>query len=155
MTPSPTTTSPLTGLIYRQDGAFANVTVSLTAQEDGTALYEVLGEPYSTRQFKPDGQTVMHWGRICYHSLRHELYTEVGSVGKRLAYCYAAHIGSLGAKRGAAMHAAMRRAGIPAGEDYAAASAALGWPVVSLAILTPREAATVWRSVQASPAQAA
>ncbi|WP_420594297.1 hypothetical protein [Deinococcus sp.] len=146
--------SPMTGLIYRQDGAFAQFSVSLILQSDGRVRYEVLGEPYSTRHFRPDPATVVHWGRICYHSLRHELFAEVGPVGKRLAYRYAAHIGSLGAKRGAAMHAALRRAGVPDGQHYAAATAALNWPVVSLAVLTPQEAAAVWRTVRAQ-AQAA
>ena len=76
------TKPPLTGLIYRQDGAFAQFSVSLNLQPDGQVRYEVLGEPYSTRHFTPDPDTVIHWGRICYHSLRHELFAEVGPVGQ-------------------------------------------------------------------------
>ncbi|MFB9995527.1 hypothetical protein ACFFLM_26705 [Deinococcus oregonensis] len=54
----------------------------------------------------------------------------------------------IGKARAAKLHRLMARAGVPSGEHYALAAAALDAPVYSLALLSEPEARNVWRFLQ-------
>lgn len=62
---------------------------------------------------------------------------------------------TIGKARAAKLHRLMGRAGIPSGEHYGFAGAALDRPVYSLADLTEPEARAVWRFLQATHSSAA
>lgn len=61
----------------------------------------------------------------------------------------------IGKPRAARLHRLMARAGIPTGEHYAFAAAALDRPVYSLAALTEPDARAVWHFLQATSSSAA
>ncbi|UQN04967.1 hypothetical protein [Deinococcus sp. QL22] len=54
----------------------------------------------------------------------------------------------IGKARASKLHRIMARYGVPSGEHYAFASAALDAPVYSLALLTEPDARAVWRFLQ-------
>lgn len=61
----------------------------------------------------------------------------------------------IGKGRACELHKIMARAGVPSGEHYAFAAAALDTPVYSLAALTEPEARAVWRFLTATHSAAA
>ncbi|GGS00786.1 hypothetical protein [Deinococcus sedimenti] len=100
-------------------------TVTLTADQHGNQTAQVDGQP----------ATVAHAVSILNRAARVELVSE---------YRTPTPAPVIGKPRAAQLHRLMGRAGVPSGEHYAFAGAALDRPVFSLAALTEAEARAVW-----------